>query len=72
MGFTTGDIGSKVGKIAILLLGCHCTSYEFRGYFTLRFLPHDWILIAFGSIMGYRGNLVVGGIIGVIFLLTPP
>ena len=71
MGSTSGDVGSRVGKISILLLGCHYADYELRGHFPLIFLPHACIVIILGNIMGDRGNFVVGSIIGVIFLLLP-
>ena len=58
MWFTSEDVGSGVGEIAILCLGCHCTDDNFRGGFTLRFLPRACIVTVFGRIMGDRINLV--------------
>ena len=69
---TSGDGGSGIGDIAILLIGCHCTYDELSGHFPFIFLPHVCIFIVIGRIIGARGNLVVGGIIGVIFLLPLP
>ena len=72
MGSTSGDVGSRVGEIAILCLGCHCADDELRGHLTLRFIPHAWIIILLGRITRSRSKLVFGGIIGVIFLLPLP
>ena len=72
MGSTSGDVGSVAGDISILCLGYQCTYDELKGHFTLIFLPHSWIIVLLGRIMGDRSNLVVGGIIGVIFILPLP
>ena len=72
MGSTSGDTGSGVGEIDIMCLGFHCIDDDLRDHLPLRFLPHAWIVIVLGNIMGYRSNLVVLGIISVIFLLPIP
>ena len=72
MGFTSEDVGSGVGEIYILCLGCHCTDDKLRGDFPLRFLPPAWIVTVFGRIMGDMINLVVLSIMCVIFLLPLP
>ena len=72
MGFTSEYVGSGVGEISIICLGCHCTDDMLRGHFPLIFLPHARIVIVLGRIMGHRRNLAVGDIIGVIFLLPLP
>ena len=59
MGFTSEDVGSGVGEISIICIGCHCTDDMFRGHFPIRFLPHAWIIIVFGRIMGDKIYLVV-------------
>ena len=69
---TSGYVGSGVSEIVILCLGCHCTDDDLRVNFPLIFIPHSWNVIALGRIMGARNNVVVGGIIGVIFLLLLP
>ena len=72
MGFTSGNAGSGVGDIAIMCLVCHYTDDDLRGDFQIRFLLHAWITILLGRITADRSNLVVGGIIGGIFLLPLP
>ena len=72
MGSTSGDVGSGVDEIAILCLGCHYIDDDLRRHLLLRFLPHAWIFIVLGRIMGDRSNLVVEGIISFILLLLIP